>query len=249
MSAAVRRPIESCRIRGAIVSLFSAPPDRDSSRARRLRRVGVLAREPSPTMGFRSNGTIWLRKERAIAKTNGQRAGTTLDAKTLYEHRFAVEINVDVVCRLDLDPGTSGGRHFGAQGRCAFAHKPGKGVETGRPGEVGQDRQVQEAVVDQRVRAERHAASGLPAIADRERDKRALPGKALGAKDASVRRKLCEARDAGDGLGQPAEAPLELGVCLGGDARAEAARDEIDERPVVDETEIDRARRRARRDP
>ena len=67
--------------------------------------------------------------------------------------------------------------------------------------EFGQDRQIEKAVVDQRVRTKRYAAAGLPAVADCQGQKWSLPRKALGAKPAVIGRELGKARDSGDGIG------------------------------------------------
>ena len=174
-----------------------------------------------------------------------QNALTALDAKLLHEHRLAVQVHVQIVLRLILDPGASRRHQLSADGRSTFPQQMGESVEACRMVEFGQDHQIEPAVVEQSVRAKRHAASGLPAVADRKGHERSFPREAFRTKAATVRRELGKARDAGEHIGQSAQAPLKLRVGFHGNARTEAARYEVYERLAVENAHVDPSRRSA----
>src|ERR1700693_4189001 len=133
------------------------------------------------------------RDQWAVAEMHRQNAPTTLDAKLLHKHRLAVQVHVQVVLRLILDPGASRRHQLSTDGRSTFPQQMGESIETCRVVEFGQDHQIQQAVIKQSVRAKWHTASSLPTVADREAHERSFPGKSFRSKAATVRRELGKA--------------------------------------------------------
>jgi hypothetical protein len=107
-----------------------------------------------------------------------------------------------------------------------------------------QDGQVEQAVVDQRVRAQRKPAAGLAAIADRERQEGTLPVETLSPETAGAGREVLQPGDAGDGISETAEPALEVGIGLRRHLRAEAAGQQVDEGPLAEQADIHCHRRR-----
>ena len=124
-----------------------------------------------------------------------------------------------------------------------------EGIQARRVVQFGHDHQIEQAVVNQRIGAKRYATSGLPAIPDRKREETSFPRKPFRAKSALTGREIRKVRESRYQIGQSAQPSLKLGVCFDGDARAEAARDEVDERRAVEKTHVDPSRRCGRRDP
>jgi hypothetical protein len=111
----------------------------------------------------------------------------------------------------------------------------GEGVQARGAIQFRQDHQIQQTVINQRVRAQRHATSSLPAITDRNGHETSLPREAFRTKAAAVRRQFRKARDAGEHVGHSPQSPLELRIRFYRDTRAEAARDEVHEWLAVEE--------------
>jgi hypothetical protein len=110
----------------------------------------------------------------------------------------------------------------------------GESVETVTRDPVRAGSSNRATVIKHCVRAKWHAASSPPAVADRNGDERSFPRETFRPKASAVRGELPEARDAGKHIGQSAQVPLKLRVGFHGDARAEAPRYQIYERPVIE---------------
>jgi len=121
----------------------------------------------------------------------------------------------------------------------------GESVEAGRMVEFRQDHQIEQTVVEHSIWAKRHTASGLPPVADREGHERSFPRKAFRTEAAAVRREFGKTRDAGEHVGQSAQAPLEIWIGFHGNARTKSTRYEVYEQFAVEKAHIDPSRRGA----
>src|SRR5262245_32230925 len=103
----------------------------------------------------------------------------------------------------------------------------GESVEAGRMVEFRQDHQIEQTVVEHSIWAKRHTASGLPPVADREGHERSFPRKVFRTEAAAVRREFGKTRDAGQHVGQSAQAPLEIWIGFHGNARTKSTKYEF----------------------
>ena len=104
---------------------------------------------------------------------------------------------------------------------------------------VGQNAHVEQAVVEQRPRAEHVTAPRLATIADGQHQKLSLPGEVRPAKTAGRTMDAVEARQPCEQVSSSAEQPLEIFRRLDGHLRAESARGDVDEGALPRAADVD----------
>src|SRR3546814_6047475 len=106
--------------------------------------------------------------QQIMAKMHWQRPRSAFGPKASHLIGFPIDADADVFIRFELDPrATRANRH---------------GLAPGGQIDLWHDKQVEQAIIDQRVRAKRNAAAGLAAIPNGQCQKHPLPSKALSPK-------------------------------------------------------------------
>ena len=179
---------------------------------------------------------------------HAQPAGNAFDPERARLERFAVQIQGQRLVGGDRQPrALPAHRHPLQRGLLALGDQ---GPDSG--GDFAfqrrHERDVQQPIVDEGIRAQHLPAAGLAAVADAQRDEIARPCEVLGFEARVAGFDPAHARQSADDVSQAAEHLLQAFLGLGGDGRTETARRQIDA-PVLravgfDAQQIHRLRRR-----
>lgn len=155
--------------------------------------------------------------------------------------RLAVEVDVDCLRRFDVQPRDARTHRHGIDAQQAPAEQGAQGADGIRRSR--HDAQIEQTVINGRLRTEQLTAASLPTVADTKGEEVAFPIETRTAEATSRRMDFRKAGEAGQQIGAATEEALELLGRGGRDLRTEAAGGHVDEWLAIHLANIDRLRR------